>query len=106
MVASAASYVVSPAVFGVSPNPNRGVDRLSAAYLIALAARIVREVSGLMRRARVPASSWRPCRSIRKSVSSLPPIARRSPTNSPRRSEPLSLVTTTQPHPAAARIGS
>ena len=53
MVASAASYVVSPAVFGaVAPNPNRGVDRLSAAYLIALAARIVREVSGLMRRAR------------------------------------------------------
>jgi DNA-binding transcriptional ArsR family regulator len=53
MVASAASYVVSPAVFGaVAPNPNRGVDRLSATYLIALAARIVREVSGLMRRAR------------------------------------------------------
>jgi DNA-binding transcriptional ArsR family regulator len=53
MVASAASYVVSPAVFGaVAPNPNRGVDRLSATYLIALAARIVREVSGLMRRAK------------------------------------------------------
>jgi DNA-binding transcriptional ArsR family regulator len=53
MVASAASYVVSPAVFGpVAPNPSRGVDRLSATYLVALAARIVREVSGLMRRAK------------------------------------------------------
>jgi len=29
----------------------RGSDRLSASYLIALAARVVREVSGLMRRA-------------------------------------------------------
>ena len=32
-------------------DPARGADRLSASYLIALAARIVREVSGLLRRA-------------------------------------------------------
>ena len=52
MVASAASYVVSPAALGpVAANPERG-DRLSASYLIALAARIVREVSTLTRRAR------------------------------------------------------
>ena len=53
MVASAASYVVSPAALGpVAADPERGADRLSASYLIALAARIVREVSSLMRRAR------------------------------------------------------
>jgi DNA-binding transcriptional ArsR family regulator len=53
MVASAASYVVSPAALGpVAADPERGADRLSASYLIALAARIVREVSGLTRRAR------------------------------------------------------
>jgi DNA-binding transcriptional ArsR family regulator len=53
MIASAASYVVSPAVLGpVAADPDRGADRLSATYLIALAARIVREVSGLMRRAK------------------------------------------------------
>jgi DNA-binding transcriptional ArsR family regulator len=52
MVASALSYIVSPAALGpVAADPRRGGDRLSAAYLIALAARIVREVSGLMRRA-------------------------------------------------------
>jgi DNA-binding transcriptional ArsR family regulator len=52
MVASAASYVVSPAALGpVAVDPTRTRDRLSAAYLIALAARSVREVSSLMRRA-------------------------------------------------------
>ena len=51
MVATAASYVVSPAALGpVAADPRRTPDRLSASYLIALAARIVREVSGLMRR--------------------------------------------------------
>ena len=53
MVASAASYVVSPSALGpVAADPDRGSDRLSASYLIALAARIVREVSSLVRRAR------------------------------------------------------
>jgi DNA-binding transcriptional ArsR family regulator len=52
MVATAASYIVSPAALGpAAADPQRGADRLSASYLIALAARIVREVSGLMRRA-------------------------------------------------------
>jgi DNA-binding transcriptional ArsR family regulator len=45
LVASAASYIVSPGAMGpVATNPDRGADRLSASYLIALAARIVREV--------------------------------------------------------------
>ena len=53
MVASAASYVVSPEALGpVAPDPGRTRDRLSASYLIALAARIVHEVSDLGRRAR------------------------------------------------------
>jgi len=53
MVASATSYVVSPAALGpVAADPGRTADRLSASYLIALAARIVREVSDLGRRAR------------------------------------------------------
>jgi DNA-binding transcriptional ArsR family regulator len=53
MVATAASYVVSPAALGpVGADPARNSDRLSASYLIALAARIVREVGALWHRAR------------------------------------------------------
>lgn len=52
LVASAASYVVSPAALGTSaPDPARIGDRLSARYLVALAARLVREVGALARRA-------------------------------------------------------
>jgi len=53
LVATAASYVVSPSALGpVAVDPNREVDRLSASYLIALGARIVREVADLVRRAK------------------------------------------------------
>lgn len=53
MVATAASYVVSPAALGsIAADPARSSDRLSASYLIALAARIVREVGELWSRAR------------------------------------------------------
>ena len=53
LVASAASYVVSPSALGpVAADPNREIDRLSASYLIALGARIVRELGDLHRRAR------------------------------------------------------
>jgi DNA-binding transcriptional ArsR family regulator len=52
MTASASSYLVSPVALGpIAADPQRGADRLSASYLIALAARVVREVSGLIRRA-------------------------------------------------------
>jgi hypothetical protein len=52
-VASAASYLVSPQALGpAAADPGRTRDRLSASYLIALAARIVREVSDLGRKAR------------------------------------------------------
>ena len=53
LVATAASYVVSPSALGpVANDPDREVDRLSASYLIALGARVVREVGDLVRRAR------------------------------------------------------
>jgi DNA-binding transcriptional ArsR family regulator len=48
LVATAASYVVSPGALGpVATDPGRTNDRLSASYLIALAARAVREVGEL-----------------------------------------------------------
>jgi DNA-binding transcriptional ArsR family regulator len=50
LVASAGSYVVSPGALGpAATDPARNADRLSASYLIALAARAVREVGGLLR---------------------------------------------------------
>lgn len=53
MVATASSYVVSPAALGpTAADPARTRDRLSAGYVVALAARIVSEVSALVRRAR------------------------------------------------------
>lgn len=57
LVATASSYVVSPGALGpVAADPEREVDgrrmdRLSASYLVALAARIVREVGQLLRKA-------------------------------------------------------
>ena len=51
-VATAASYVVSPNAMGpVAAHRHRHIDRLSASYLIALGARVVREVADLVRRA-------------------------------------------------------
>ncbi|MDP1891549.1 MAG: helix-turn-helix domain-containing protein [Gemmatimonadaceae bacterium] len=52
LVATAISYVVSPSALGaVAVDPKREVDRLSASYLIALGARVIREVGDLVRRA-------------------------------------------------------
>lgn len=53
LVATAASYVVSPSALGpVAVDRNREIDRLSASYLIALGARVVREVGELVHRAK------------------------------------------------------
>jgi biotin operon repressor len=53
LVATASSYIVSPSALGpIAADPGRGGDRLSASYLIALAARIIREVGKLLRRSR------------------------------------------------------
>ena len=52
LVATATSYMVSPAAMGAAAaDPGRTADRLSAGYLIALAARLVREVGDLLHRA-------------------------------------------------------
>lgn len=52
LVAAASAYVVSPSALGpVAVDPERAMDRLAASYLIALAARVVREVGDLVRRA-------------------------------------------------------
>jgi DNA-binding transcriptional ArsR family regulator len=52
MVATAGSYLVSPSALGpAAADPGRSADRLSASYLLALAARVVREVGRLLRRA-------------------------------------------------------
>ena len=49
LVATAASYVVSPGALGpIAADPARGMDRLSASFLVALAARVVREVGQLL----------------------------------------------------------
>jgi DNA-binding transcriptional ArsR family regulator len=50
LVATASSYVVSPGALGpVAVDPERAMDRLAASYLIALAARALREISALIR---------------------------------------------------------
>ena len=52
LIATASAYVVSPAALGpAATTPARTADRLSASYLIALAARVVREVGELVRAA-------------------------------------------------------
>src|SRR5215218_3868964 len=54
LVATAASYVVSPGALGeAATDPSRDTDRLSASYLIALAARVVREVGDMAGRGEV-----------------------------------------------------
>jgi DNA-binding transcriptional ArsR family regulator len=52
LAASADAYVISPAAMGdAGADPRRVADRLSAAYLVALAGRVVREVGILLRAA-------------------------------------------------------
>lgn len=53
MRATAASYVISPAALAaVAPDPDRTPDQLSAMWMLALAARLVKEVGELISRAR------------------------------------------------------
>jgi DNA-binding transcriptional ArsR family regulator len=62
MQASAAAYVISPvALSAVAPDPARSPDRLSARWLLALAARLVRDVGLLLTgaaRARKPLATF------------------------------------------------
>ncbi|MEV0327828.1 winged helix-turn-helix domain-containing protein [Micromonospora echinospora] len=55
LVATAEAYLVSPEVLGAAaarPVPGERPDRLSAAYLVAVAGRVVQEVGALLRRSR------------------------------------------------------
>lgn len=53
MRATAASYVISPAALAaVAPDPDRSPDQLSALWLLALGARLVKEVGELVGRAK------------------------------------------------------
>ncbi|HEY4458622.1 MAG TPA: helix-turn-helix domain-containing protein [Pseudonocardiaceae bacterium] len=60
--ATALSYVISPAVLaGVQPDPARAPDRLSARWLLALGAKLVRDVGALVEgatRARKPLATF------------------------------------------------
>src|SRR5437016_6294010 len=101
LVATAASYIVSPSALGpVAIDPDREVDRLSASYLIALGARIVREVADLVRRA----NAWRPSRWIPRFASGRRRTGRLSPANSPKPSRNSFRNITMPPPPVAARI--
>jgi DNA-binding transcriptional ArsR family regulator len=52
MRATAASYVISPAAMAaLAPDPNRSPDQLSALWLLALAARMIKELGELIGRA-------------------------------------------------------
>ena len=57
LVATASTYVVSPSALGPGGDTRRAKDRLAASYLIALGARLVREVAELMGRARAASTS-------------------------------------------------
>jgi DNA-binding transcriptional ArsR family regulator len=93
LVATAASYVVSPAALGQAANdPARASDRLSARYLIALAARVVREVAELVRRSKEQAKQLATL-SIDTEVQTQPTPSRTWPR-----------ATTMSRPPAAARI--
>jgi DNA-binding transcriptional ArsR family regulator len=60
--ATASSYVISPAALGaVEPDPDRAPDQTSAQWLLALAARLVRDVGALIgnaTRPRKPATTF------------------------------------------------
>lgn len=60
--ATAASYVISPsALAAVQPDPGRSPDRLSARWLLAVAARLVRDVGALItgsQQARKPVATF------------------------------------------------
>ena len=101
--ATAAAYVVSPRRprRGLG-DPDRIADRLSARYLIALAARVVREVAGLAAGPTGPASGCRPGPRHRDRFRSAAELVPRSPATWRTPSPPWCPGTTTPAPPAAA----
>src|SRR5881397_348952 len=93
LVATAASYVVSPSALGpVAVDPNREVDRLSARWVTSFVVRKRR------------ANACRPWRWIPRFASGRRRTGRLSATNSPRASRNSFRSITMNPPPAAARI--
>jgi hypothetical protein len=79
MRATAASYVISPlALAAVQPDPDRFRDQLSARWLLALGARLVRDVGSLITGATKAHSGWRPTRWTARCASRPPPTGPRS----------------------------
>ena len=52
MRATAAAYVITPALAAFAPDPDRSPDQLSALWVLALGARLVREIGVLVERAK------------------------------------------------------
>ena len=75
MRATAASYVISPAALaaGRSPTRPRSPDRLSARWLLAVAARLVRDVGALITGAARARQAGRHVRHRRRRCASPPP---------------------------------
>ena len=81
MQATAASYVISPAALSpLQPDPARAPDQLSAAWMLAVGARLVRELGELMAERCGPASRSPRLRSTARSRSRRRPTGRRLPT--------------------------
>src|SRR4029453_11260812 len=105
--ATAAAYVISPAALAaVAPDPANAPDRLSARWLLALAAQLVRDVGDLITGAPGQASPWPPSPSTPPSASPRRPTAPPSPTSSPAPSPRWSAGTTTRPPRAPATTAS
>ncbi len=107
MQATAASYVISPtALAAVEPDPDRAPDRLSAFWMLALAARLVRDVGSLLigsRRAGKRLATFALDGEVRFASAA---TARRSPKSCRTPSRASSPSTTTTPPRAAGRTGS
>ncbi len=103
MQATATSYVISPSALAlVQPDPSRSPDRLSAFWLLALAARLVRDVGALItggNLARKRVATFALDAEVR--FATAPPTVPRSARSSPR-PWPASPPSTTTGRPHAA----
>ena len=105
MRASAASYVISPAALAaVAPDPDRAPDQLSALWLLALAARLVKELGELMGGARAAVVGSPRSGSIPRSALPRLLIVPRSPPSSQMPSRGSCPSTTTSSPAAVASI--
>ena len=105
LVATAASYVVSPGALGpVGADPRREIDRLSASFLIAVGHGSSARWATLFVVRQRRANAWRPWPWIPRFASGRRPTGRLSATNSRRPSRDSFRSITMNPPLAAARI--